>query len=332
MLEHLLGESARAIRWYSSWSSHRALRFLRVALVVTVVAVCSWFIWKQASGGYQTVLMAGLRIPPWRILASWLCTAAATALGAWEWVLLVHALGGELELTRGISVHLTSMLSKYLPGAIWPYAGKAYLTTREGVTAGIASLSVVGEFGIVHFAGVLTMILSLPFSDFVRASAPERVALQAIAIAITMISILAVAVLGKRWAPSKKNAAGADLAWQPNWSRVALVLAAVLATWWLLGLGFSILYGPSTSPWWQHLARYTFVLAAGLLLGRIAFFLPTGLGLREAIIVALLASSSDATLVVVLAIIFRLEMLAGEILSALVAVSINWISRPGEDE
>jgi glycosyltransferase 2 family protein len=324
MVERLLQRSGQVYRWYATWRDGRVARFSRAVVTVVVVAACAWFIWKQASSGLLTLSVAELRISPYRLLVSWLCITAATVLGAWEWVLLLNALGGTLAIRRGMSIHLTSMLSKYLPGMIWPYAGKVYLATREGVRGSIASLSVVGEFAILYSTGALLMLLCLPFSGLISGSALQRAVLQGITAALAAVCILSTGVLGQRWASKRKGAGtGPSLLLQANWLRVAFVMVAVLATWWLLGVGFSVLYGPATAGTWQHVSRHTFVLAAALLMGQIAFFLPTGLGLREAILVALLASGDDAAVVVVLAVLFRVQMLAGELLAALLAVLID---------
>jgi uncharacterized membrane protein YbhN (UPF0104 family) len=107
-----------------------------------------------------------------------------------------------------------------------------------------------------------------------------------------------------------------------NCSLITLVMAAVLLTWCLLGFGFSTLYASVSSGGWSHLLRHSFALAAALLLGQIVFFAPTGLGVREAVFVALLASGDTAALVVILAMVFRILMMVGEVLCALLA----WIA------
>jgi uncharacterized membrane protein YbhN (UPF0104 family) len=297
-------------------------------LALGALAVSIWFIWKQISAGYTAISIADIHLDLERLTVTWLCTAAATALGAWEWVLLVNALGGDLDLAHGMSIHLTSNLVKYVPGFIWSYAGKAYLTTRHGVSTNIAVLSITGEFVIVYFSGVLLMLLCLPFSGLVSWTLGQRLAFQVGAIVLTGISIVMIPVIA-RWSARRGAHAGAtlDLLRKTNWSRVAFVMVAVLLTWCLLGFGFSVLYGQVSSDGWSHLLRHSFALASALMLGQVVFFAPTGLGVREAVLVALLAMGDTTTWVVILAVVFRIVMMVGEVVCALIALVVSRLSR-----
>jgi hypothetical protein len=324
MAERLVAWAGNLQRWWSARQHHTGLRLLRIALAVGVLVACGWFIWQQVSRGYTAISLTDLTLAPGRLVVSWLCITAATALGAWEWVLLARALGAEMDTVGGMSVHLTANLGKYLPGMIWPFAGKAYLANRRGVPLRLASASIGAELAIIYSAGGLLALLCLPFSGLLPWSLAPRIALQAGVIALTIISILAVPAVGAR--------ALARLGRWPrvDWWQVSLVLALVLLTWCLIGFGFSTLYGPPASGVAQHLLRHSLALALALVLGQVAFFLPTGVGVREAVLVALLSTPDTAGRVVILAIAFRLLMMVGEILCAAVMVAWDRISRRRE--
>jgi glycosyltransferase 2 family protein len=327
MVEQIIQRIGHLRLWYSARRNHRAFRLFRGISVLGILTLCLWFIWQQISAGYTAISMADLHFEPVRLALSWLCIAAATALGAWEWVLLVKALGGNLDLTHGISIHLTSNLTKYLPGSIWPFASKAYLATRRGVPTSLAALSIVGELVIVYLDAILLMLLCLPFSGIVSWTMSQRIAFQAGAILLTGLSLVAAPRIARRMTRRLAHARSRpDPLSNANSSLITFVMAAVLLTWCLLGFGFSTLYAPVSSVEWSHLLRYSFALAAALLLGQVVFFVPTGLGVREAVFVALLASGGTAALVVILAVAFRILGMVAEVLCALVAWIVSRLS------
>jgi hypothetical protein len=324
MVERFAVQAVRVFSWYSAHRNHVAFYLVRVIATLGILAASVWFIWRQLVTGYTTVSAAELNLDAPRLTLSWLCTAAATALGAWEWTLLLNALGGHIEIPKGMRIHLVANLMKYVPGFVWPYVGKSYLATRHGVTASIAVLSVVAEFAIVFFTGILLLALALPFSGIVPLSAGQSVVFQLGAILLAVMSIAGIPFAG-RWLFVKLRQANLSQApfEQVNWKQVVQVVIAILLTWCLLGLGFSILATPASSHFLQAMPRQTFALASALLIGQVAFLVPMGIGVREAVFLALLGPDHPASLAVVIAIVFRLLMTVGEFCLALTALFLD---------
>ena len=324
MLERLIEQANRFHCWYSTQRTHLGLRLLRGMSTLGILTVSAWFIWKQMYTGYTTISAADIHLDPRRLVVSWLCTVTCTALGAWEWVMLVNALGGHLDIIRGMRIHLTSNLFKYVPGFIWPYVGKTYVATRQGIPASAIVLSVVCEFVIVFFDGGLLMMLSLPFSGIISWSTGQCLVFQVIAILLTGVSIASVPLAG-RWLVGVLEHANVvqGVTKNANWNQVTFVIVAILLTWCLLGFGFSALGAQASSDNWQGILRQAFALASALLMGQMVFFAPMGIGIREAVLVALLGSGSSAARVVVIALVFRLEMMIGEIVCTLIALLLD---------
>jgi uncharacterized membrane protein YbhN (UPF0104 family) len=328
MLDRTRALADRLCNRYARLSNQPAYRIILGTLSLGIVAACVWFIWRQVAGGYATVATASLRLEPQRLVISWICTAAATALGAWAWVLLVRALGGQLDLAQGMSIHLTSNLVKYVPGFIWAYAGKGILAVRQGVPASVATLSIAAEFAIVYICGAVLALLALPFSGIIRLPPGGRTALQLAGIGTAGLLMIGLPRLAHRLAFQPKTARALLKPFSnARWSRIAFVMVAVLMTWCLLAFGFSILYGQPSNNGWSYLLRHSVALVGALLLGQIAFFAPTGVGVREAVLVALLATDGNAADVLILAVVFRLEMILGEIVCAIFAVAAVRIQR-----
>ncbi len=324
MFERLVENARRLYRWYSMRRNHPAFRLLHGACTVGILAASAWFIWSKASSGYATILATDVLLDPRRLIVSSLCTAASTALGAWEWTLLINALGARLDVARGMRIHLTANLVKYVPGFVWPYVGKTYLASRQGVPAKTAALSVVGELLVLFLDGFLVLLLSLPNSGIVSWSAPQRLALQMSAMALAGIIVVGIPFAGRRLMHLLGEGHLAQgLPKRIDWGQIVFVVVAVLLTWYLLGFGFSALSVPMAPSAWRDVLRQTTALALALLVGQVAFFAPLGIGVREAILIALLGSDGSAAVIVVAALVFRIEMMIGEVTCALIAILVG---------
>jgi uncharacterized membrane protein YbhN (UPF0104 family) len=290
--------------------------------VLSILGLSVWFMWTKLAAGVEDVVRSGIRFSAWRIAVAWACVTACTGLGALAWVLLVRGLGGKLGTAKGMQIHLVSNLAKYVPGFVWSYAGKAYLATEQGVSAGVAVLSVLVEFAILYVSGAAFAVLCLPFSGLVDWPIAFSLAFQATGALLAVGAIAALPRLGRR---AGRALARARPEWERaarlNWPQLAWALAIFGFAWVLLALGFGVLdtdaAGVLGLPGWAELSRRAFALVAALLVGQIVLFIPMGLGVRESVFVALLSPALPVAFVLVAALVFRLAMMIGEAVWAL---------------
>jgi uncharacterized membrane protein YbhN (UPF0104 family) len=334
LIGKVVGDLTSVYQWYLQHRNTIAVRVPQWLFTLGLPAVSIWFIWQQVSTGYDEILSQNFNINVGYLVVSWLCIMSATILGAWEWTLLVNALGGHLDIPEGMQIHLLANLSKYVPGSVWPYIGKAYLASQKGVAIDIAGLSLVFEFLIVFFGGGLVLLMTLPFSNVFSWSVMQRAALQVGTFLLIGICLGMIPTLGNRYW-NKVNRVYhpgwlKKLSGKVCWKRVGFVAIAVFLTWCLLGVGFVLLDASVASPHWCDAPIFVFALAAALMIGQLALFVPMGVGVREAVLVALLASQREASLVVVISILLRILMMAGEIVSSVSSLVFvrfaQWIS------
>lgn len=293
------------------YSNHYAVRLLRWMITLGILATSILFIARKVYSECITISASQINLDIAKVLISWLCVTASVLLGAWEWTLLIRTLGGHLDLITGVRIHLISGLCKYMPGYVWPYLGKTHLAIRHGVPTNIAIGSVVGELIIIYLSGILLLIVSLPLSGLMGETTGDAQAV--IAFAFVCAALLLSVSLGNRFGKFWKFGERA------NWKGVIFVIVAVALTWCVLGFGFYILDAsikPSVGNPWKLLAG----LILALLGGQLALFVPMGIGVREAILVALLHLDKPAWLVIFMAMIFRLEMTLGEVFSILLTI------------
>lgn len=293
----------------SLFSAYPSLHLLRWMAILGILGASIWFIAQKVYSEYAIISTSCVKVDIFKLLISWVCVTISTLLGAWEWTLLVKALGGYLNPVTGMRVHLISVLIKYVPGYIWPYFGKAYLAARFGVPYNIAILSIAGELVVVYLSGILILLLSLLLNGLIGKIAESPGAEVVLAAGC---SIVTFAILDERFGELLKFVKTI------RWKGVVFVTAAVALTWCLLGFGFYML-DASIEPPTDNPGRLLAGLIAALLGGQLALFVPMGIGVREAILTAFLDKPS--WLVILMAVIFRLEMLLGEVVSTLLVVA-----------
>ena len=71
------------------------------------------------------------------------------------WAHIVHGLGESISIRESIKIYFISQLGKYLPGKIWLFAGKVYISGKYGVQRESAAAAVVLEVGFMMLSGIL---------------------------------------------------------------------------------------------------------------------------------------------------------------------------------
>lgn len=236
--------------------------------------------------------------------------------------MLIKAFGGQIDIACGIQIHLVSNLAKYVPGFVWSYASKTYLTTQQGVPTHIALLGLVGEFIILFNTGIVLILLLLPYSGLIKWSTLSELLFQGGVFSLIIASILGIPNIGRNLAQKLVVHWPQISLSEINWQQVTIAFIVMILTWCLLGLGFSLL-SPTQSFTWPTMAKKTFALVLALLVGQIILFSPMGIGVREAIFVALLNSLYSAPTILTIALILRMEILTGELVSALIMILIT---------
>jgi len=297
-------------------AKHSPARYLRWVVSLGILAASSWFVGRKVYSEWGTVSASHINPDIPRLLISWLCITTSTLLGAWEWTLLVKALGGHLNTINGIRIHLISALGKYIPGYVWPYLGKAHLSVRYGVPAEIAIFSIVGELAIVYLSGILILLLSVPFNGLMAETTRSTL----IAVGCVVGFIFAAFVFGFLRAQNPRFEKTV------NWKGIIFIIFAVTLTWCLLGFGFYMLDISIKPPTGNPLRLLTGLIVA-LLGGQLAVFVPMGIGVREALLVAILDINKPAWLIVLMAVMLRLEMILGEVVLTLFVLVWSVVKR-----
>ena len=204
--------------------------------------------------------------------------ACAIAASAFIWLAILRLLGTSTR-ARWVGVFFEAQLGKYIPGSLWQYAGRTALARTHEIPVRPVALSLPVEFVGSMFAAAVWSLLVFGWWG---------------AVAVPVVVLAIGIVLRRPWAAlrstteSPVRVAG----------RVAIRATPLyIAAWPLTGLSFWLVGRALVGAPLRDIAVYIGAFAAAWAVGVIAIYAPGGLGVREAVLVAILRGrigSADA--------------------------------------
>ena len=263
----------------------RAFGRLVVVALVVLLAVRLWQLWRREPVDFG-------RLDPGIFAAAAVASVAAVSAYGFVWPYLLRCLGTPAPFSW-ITLFFESQLGKYMPGSVWQYAGRVGLARNRGVPIQRALVSIFAEIGF----------------SAVAAAAAASLILGWVAAAAVFVGLLAggfalrgrlAGLTGRLDRPSVLAALRAGPA--------AVVL--YLVVWGLYGIAFWTTGRALFAIPASDIPRYIGIFALAWLAGLVAFFAPGGIGVREAVIAALLTGRLGQADAIVLAATSRIVLSA----------------------
>jgi uncharacterized membrane protein YbhN (UPF0104 family) len=297
----------------------RLIAVARVLVVLLVVAVVAYAVYRDWTAVSATL---GQLSPGVLVLA---LVLASAGLGATvkTWQHLLAALGSPLRTPHASQVFLTGQLARYLPGSVWAFLLQAQLAHRHQIPRSRSLLAVLLAVGVTTVTGLTTAVVAVPvFADewgpatWLLLGGPLTLVFLVPRL-LTWVSNTALRVL--RRPPLLLPIPGRPVAVAALWAVFSWLCYG--AQLWLLATSTGGV--PVTD---LPLATATFALA--VCAGFLAFVLPSGVGVREAVITVGLSSVMPAGAALALALVSRLVCTAADVLGALgAAVAVKVVDR-----
>ena len=280
--------------------------WLRWAALAAVLGSWGWFLWGQ---------LDALRGHPWRLEAA--PFAAALLWGALyfaglavSWTLLLRTMGGAacgVGLLAGSHIWLSTMLARYVPGNVWHIVGRVALAGRLGVSRGQVAASATVEQLLTLLGALAVFGLSLPM--WRGGAGPEAWLLLLVPAGL---AALHPRVLGALMAWAARRLRRPELAWPYTYPAMLGILGAYALANLAAGVGLYVIVGAlaEVSP-----AQAGLVVGASALawaVGYLSFLTPSGLGVREAALTALLATTFPLPVAVAGSLAHRAALTLGE--------------------
>lgn len=289
----------------------RALTVFRYVLVVVVVGFAVYYLIAQ-----WAAIEEAFSLISWQsFLLSFVLVLLGLACGTMSWVAVLNGLGPRVPTLRAAQVLLVGQLGKYVPGSVWSYVMQMELGRQYGILRPRVLVTALYAAGIGVVSSLMLGALALPVviqghSELIWLFLLLPIGL--ICLHPRVMTFLASMVLKLFRRPPLEH-------------EVTFLVVGKAVGWSLLsyvayGLHLWILVNSLVDPDLGSLILLTGAVSLGFTVGLIAFIFPSGLGVREAILIGamtLLLTVPQATAV---SLISRAMFTAADILAAGIAI------------
>ena len=262
----------------------------------------------------------------WEVRPEWLVLSAVAFVGfyltqALGWWFLLRGFEMRSPLPLATATWAKSILARYLPGTVFMFVGRAWMCHAQGLPLDRVSAAMFYEQVLGVCSALVALAVLFPFWEY-RPSA--------MAFALLALPLL-IAVLHPRvFVPLANVVLGwlrrPPLAVVLHFRGVVVLLAYYSTTWvfagagaWFLGKGtLNLAYGALPVV----VAAYALAYVAGM----VAFMIPSGIGVREAVLTASLVRFLPAGVALAWALLLRVWVTVIELIFVAVAVALASVS------
>jgi hypothetical protein len=297
-----------------------------VGLVLLVVAV--GFVVVALARNFSQVRDSLGLLSATDLVASAAAGAGAMLLTGLSWRIVLAGLGSRLPLRPAMALYCAAQLGKYVPGSVWVVALQAELGRRHGISRAVMAMSYAVSLLVAVATGGLVGLLSLLAvgGQSVRAVAPVAAVVGVLAAAVMIRPRAANAAIG--WFAGKvgRPLPSLDL---PG-GALAAALATTTAAWLLFGLHAWALARPlGATP--ALIAVITGAFALAFVAGLLLVPLPSGAGVREGVLVALLSGSIGTPAALAVGVVSRFLLVVVDLALAAALGTGRWQARLSGD-
>ncbi|MEH0974163.1 lysylphosphatidylglycerol synthase domain-containing protein [Micromonospora sp. CPCC 205546] len=327
-------ENAGAAKGPSRWLSLG----VRVVVIAAIAAGMTWSVVSQWPDVRQTWL--DLAWPS--VVLAVLAVLAGMFANSMAWRAAAADLEHRVSVPAALRICMVGQLGKYIPGSVWAYVLQMELGRRAGLPRARAFLATLVALGLGVVAALGVGLLSLP--SLLDATAetgaeyaePVRVALYIVAVLFPIALVCAIpAVLTRLIQFVLKVLRRPPLQHRLTLPGVARVVGWSALGYTLFGVHLWLLANAQAAPGLGGLLRSIGSFAIAMTVGMFAFLSPSGLGVREAVLVAtmapFLADAGGLGAATGIALASRLIFTVADLLAAGIAAlsGVRQLRRPG---
>ncbi|HXL93992.1 MAG TPA: lysylphosphatidylglycerol synthase domain-containing protein [Streptosporangiaceae bacterium] len=289
-------------------------RSVRWAFAITAAALCGLEVARQ----WGRVVPVLSSIGPWSAAGAMLSVLIAMFASMQVWRLLLAGLGSPLSVTSVARVVFVGQLGKYVPGSVWPVLAQMELSSAHGVPRHRSATASMLCPLITISCGLLAALLTLPFV------AGSRSYLWALAAAPVLLACLCPKVLNSGMARLLRLTRRPPLERPLGRRTIAACVAWSVGSWVCYGMQVWLLADRLGAHGDAAVLRAFGGFALAWSAGFLAVFVPAGAGVREVVLVAVLAPVTGAVGAIAVALASRMLTTAGDLLAAAAAAGYSW--------
>ncbi|MGZ0710521.1 lysylphosphatidylglycerol synthase domain-containing protein (plasmid) [Coraliomargarita sp. W4R53] len=299
-------------------------RALRWGITVFVIGVVAYFFATSLWNNWDQIQEEHLEFS-WLWVLATAIFAIAVPLTGLLWARIVRALDSDARITavEAIAVQCVSWLLKYIPGQVGSVVNKVVWAGKKSISRTLVVISFVYENVFLQLASIIPSVIILLLS-----LGPEIFGENVTLLLVPLLLLIPLgAVLYKPLfhkivnIPARRALKqNIPAAYFLSNRRTILSLVEFIGPRILNGIGFVLIAATVTAVtpdmWLPFAAAYVLAGAIGIL----AFFVPSGLGVREAVIVLILGQYIPVPEAIIISLLARLISTLGDAVVALIYV------------
>ncbi|MGO4691592.1 lysylphosphatidylglycerol synthase domain-containing protein [Glaciibacter sp. 2TAF33] len=305
----------------STWTKDKAPQIflvLRYVLLAVVVGFSVFYLVSQ----WRAVSQALAEISWQSLVLSFALVLAGLSAGTMSWVTVLNGLGPRVPVARGAQVMLVGQLGKYVPGSVWSYVMQMELGRQYGILRPRVLVAGLYAAGIGVVSSLILGSLALP------------VVVEGHAYLLWFFLLLPIGLVCLHprvmtWLASLvlKLFRRSPLEHEVTFGVVIRAVAWALLSYVLYGVHLWVLVNSLVDPDFGTLILLTGAMSLGFTVGLFAFVFPSGVGVREAILVAAMTLLLTVPQATAMSLVSRMLFSAADLLAAGVAVLFAVILR-----
>ena len=292
-----------------SWRSRRVRAVVGWSIAIALLAVIGW----RLSRDWEQIREADISLAPAPLVVSVLLLATYMVARALLWHLLTLMLHTAIPGPRAVTAWLVSQLGKYLPGKVFLYAGRVLFYVREGRQVGPVTLGFTVELIGTFAASFLTVLLALATGSLADVGDYRWVfagALVALLVLLHPASLSAAVRVVAR--VIRRPPVDVPLTYPQTLSFVALYVV----TWGVFGVAFFFLVRSIYPIEPESILALAAAFSFASMVGMLAIVVPSGLGVREGLLVVFLSTLMPVPVAILVSLLARVWFTVVELAAA----------------
>lgn len=268
-------------------------------------------------------MSAAIKLIAWQsAVLSFLLVLAGLALGTISWIAILNGLGEKVPFLRAAQILLVGQLGKYVPGSVWSYVMQMELGRQYNVSRPRVLITALYSAGVGVVASLILGALAVPL---LSQEQPELLWL----FALLPIGLVCLHPAVMTWLASLvlKLFRRPPLDHRVRLSTVLIALGTSIGSYVCYGLHLTLLVNSLADPDPGTIVLLTGAMAIGFSLSLFAFILPSGIGVREAVLIAAMASLVTIPQAAAVSAVSRMMFTLGDVAAAGIAVLFVIIMR-----
>lgn len=219
-------------------------------------------------------------------LLSLLALMASIAVTTYGWQVMVNDLGKPIGYAKGAQIFLVGSLGKYVPGSVWAYLLQMELGRKAGMARARTFTGSLIQLGIGIVAALVLSLLAMPA---VFSHSPNALWL----FVLIPFGLAALHPKVLTWGTSLvlRILRRPPLDHELGWPVIGKVFGLSVLAWALQGVHLWLLANSVGAPGFGGFVLCVGAMAVAMTAGTFAFILPSGVGVREVVQIAVLTAS-----------------------------------------